>query len=109
MPHCIIEYAAPLKSKIAITDLVEAVFAATAGSGLFEVASIKARALEIEHFKTGAVEQNFVSTTVKLLPGRTAVQKQALGEAILVAKQVLLKDRALLTVEVADLAEAYFK
>ncbi|MCZ4282467.1 5-carboxymethyl-2-hydroxymuconate Delta-isomerase [Kiloniella laminariae] len=109
MPHCIIEYAAPLKNKISVEDLVDIVFTATAESGLFDVSSIKARAIEVAYFKTGATEQNFVTTTIKLLPGRTVAQKKALGEAVLAVKQSQLKGKALLNVEVVDLAEAYFK
>ncbi|WP_419902798.1 5-carboxymethyl-2-hydroxymuconate Delta-isomerase [Kiloniella sp.] len=109
MPHCIIEYATPLEGKISITKLIDDVFMATAGSGLFDTAAIKVRAIPFADFKTGAEQQNYVNTTVKLLPGRTAEQKKNLGIAVLEAKRASLEGQALLSVEVVDISESYFK
>lgn len=109
MPHCIIEYAAPLEEIVAISELVDEVFSATANTGLFDTTSIKVRALPLTHFKTGAEQQLYVNTTVKLLPGRTLQQKENLGKSVLQSKQVLLEGKALLSVEVVDFSESYFK
>ncbi|OUS12214.1 hypothetical protein A9Q97_06395 [Rhodospirillales bacterium 47_12_T64] len=109
MPHCIIEYAVPLAEEGIISQLVDDVFDAAAKSGLFDTAAIKVRAIPFSAYKTGADQQLYVNTTVKLLPGRTAEQKESLGKSVLQAKQGLLEGKALLSVEVVDISSSYFK
>ena len=109
MPHCIIEYAAPLEKIIDISKLIDEVFTETANTGLFDTTSIKVRALPFASFKTGADQQLYVNTTIKLLPGRTRQQKEGLGKAVLQSKQALLDGKALLSVEVVDISATYFK
>ena len=109
MPHCIIEYAAPLENIIDISKLVDEVFRAADETGLFDTASIKVRALPFTSFKAGADQQLYVSTIVKLLPGRTQQQKETLGKTVLASKQTLLEGKALFFVEVVDISASYFK
>ncbi|WP_120495778.1 5-carboxymethyl-2-hydroxymuconate Delta-isomerase [Kiloniella sp. EL199] len=109
MPHCIVEYAAPLQNKIDVPNLVENLFEGMIDSGLFDRATIKVRATPSDHFMTGSDKQLYMHTTVKLLPGRSPQQKEMLGERLLEIKTQVLAGTAMLSVEVVDLSEAYFK
>ncbi|WP_417454861.1 5-carboxymethyl-2-hydroxymuconate Delta-isomerase [Kiloniella sp.] len=109
MPHCIIEYAKPLENQIAVADLVKELFEGMVNSGLFNRSSIKVRALPSDHFVNGSDKQLYIHTTIKLLPGRSPEQKEKLGKGLLDIKTQALGDTAMLSVEVVDLKEAYFK
>ncbi len=109
MPHCIVEYAEPLNDQIDVANLTENLFEGMAGTSLFDRATIKVRAISTKHFMTGSDKQLYMHTTVKLLPGRSPQQKEILGRKLLEIKAQVLADKAMLSVEVVDLSEAYFK
>ncbi|WP_417432151.1 5-carboxymethyl-2-hydroxymuconate Delta-isomerase [Kiloniella sp.] len=109
MPHCIIEYAKPLENQIAVAELVKELFDGMVNSGLFNRSSIKVRALPSDYFMTGSDKQLYIHTTIKLLPGRSTEQKEKLGKALLDIKTQAFGDITMLSVEVVDLKESYFK
>lgn len=109
MPHCIVEYATPLQNQIDISSLIESLFEGMVDTGLFDRATIKVRAIASDHFMTGSDKQHYMHTTVKLLPGRSPQQKEMLGARLLEIKTQALAGTAMLSVEVVDLSEAYFK
>ena len=106
MPHCIIEYSAALAEELEIGQLVDRVHHATLASGLFAEKDIKIRAIAYPHSRNGLTGRAQVATTVKLLPGRAAAQKERLGTGVLAALQTFLGDSS---VEIVDLSPAYFK
>ncbi|KLN59960.1 hypothetical protein WH96_14705 [Kiloniella spongiae] len=109
MPHCIVEYAAPLQNQINVSSLVDDLFSGMVDTGLFDPTTIKVRAVPSDHFKTGSDKQLYIHTTVKLLPGRSSQQKETLGQALMDIKAQALAGAAMLSVEVVDLSDAYFK
>ncbi|KKJ75560.1 hypothetical protein WH95_17805 [Kiloniella litopenaei] len=109
MPHCIVEYAKPLENHIKIADLITELFEGMESTELFDRAAIKVRAIASDHFLTGSDKQLYVHTTIKLLPGRSSQQKEVLGTKLLETKRQKLADQAMLSVEIVDLNEAYFK
>ncbi|MGO1120383.1 5-carboxymethyl-2-hydroxymuconate Delta-isomerase [Rhodovibrionaceae bacterium A322] len=109
MPHCIIEYSAPLADDLDITDLVTAVHQGALASGLFAEKDIKTRAVAYPHSHNGTGDRPHVATTVKLLPGRDGEKKEKLGKSVLSSLHDCLGDKASSSVEIADLPQAYFK
>lgn len=109
MPHCIIDYTAPLAEQLDIQALVDAVYDATKTSGLFAEKDIKCRAVAHTHFKIGEGQSAFVCTTIKLISGRSFEQQEALAQAVLKAKRPLLGDLKAVTVEVIELSAVYLK
>ncbi len=110
MPHCIIEYSSDaLSEQVSADMLVNTVHHSTLNTGLFSEGAIKCRAYGSEHVLVGGAEKPFVAVTIKLLSGRTLEQKQHLGDLMLKDLKTLLPNVESLSVEVLDLAEAYFK
>ena len=110
MPHCIVEYSAPLAAQIDIQALATKVHLGTFDSGLFELNAIKTRAYCAQHYLVGDHDDaQFVHIQIAIMPGRTVAQKQVLLDSVSKA----LSDYSTidsLTIEVVDLAkEAYFK
>ena len=110
MPHLIIEYAAPLAQDIDMQTLVEAAFNGAKATDLFDPAAIKARAHPVDAYWIGDAKQPFTHINIKLLPGRTNVQKKALSQSVFDAVTALLDADVAVSVEVNDLdADVYTK
>jgi len=110
MPHLIIEYAAPLAQDIDMQTLVEAAFNGAKATDLFDPAAIKARAHPVDAYWIGDAKQSFTHINIKLLPGRTNVQKKALSQSVFDAVTALLDADVAVSVEVNDLdADVYTK
>ena len=110
MPHCIIEYARPLETRLSPTELVNAVYEGASRSELFEGPDIKTRAIAYEAYLTGTDTTAFIHVTVRILSGRSPEQKQRLSSTV--AKR--LADLGLtdisITVEIIDMErESYEK
>ncbi|KKO70527.1 5-carboxymethyl-2-hydroxymuconate Delta-isomerase [Kerstersia gyiorum] len=110
MPHCIIEHAPALDGH----RLVRQVFAGALDSALFEPdgSDIKVRAYACEAYCVGADivgsanttdATHFIHVTLRLLAGRTAVQKQELAQAVLARLQALPLQNCSVTIEVQDM------
>ncbi len=108
MPHCIIEYSSSFGSKLDVQQLVGKVHQAAEGSGLFDSAAIKSRAIGYQHFQVGGAQQDFIHVTAKILPGRTAEQKANLSRLILQQLASFELTRVSLTVEVVDIDQGSY-
>ncbi|MCG9755082.1 5-carboxymethyl-2-hydroxymuconate Delta-isomerase [Shewanella insulae] len=111
MPHCILEYSAPLAEQIAIDTLVDLVHRGAIESDLFEPASIKSRAYCAEHYCVGeANDANFIHISFKIMPGRTSEQKLHLMQCVDRFIAPLCDTVSSITMEVLDIErEHYFK
>lgn len=103
MPHMVISYAKPVENQIEIQTLVQEVWNVAEQSGLFTPASIKARALPVEHFVTGDTDQLFVHVDAKLFVGRTDDQKQDMIKRIFDKITSLVSDDVSISVEAIDM------
>ena len=83
MPHCIIEYTPAIEDQISISTLVENVHQSANDSGLFNAASIKTRALCVEHFLLGTGNKGFIHVSIRILAGSTESQKRDLSQRVL--------------------------
>ncbi|QYJ99060.1 5-carboxymethyl-2-hydroxymuconate Delta-isomerase [Shewanella alkalitolerans] len=111
MPHCIVEYSAPLAQQIAIDNLVEQVHRGAIESELFEPASIKSRAYSAEHYCVGEAKAvSFIHISFKIMPGRTSEQKLHLMQCVDRLIAPLCASVSSITMEVLDIErEHYFK
>jgi len=106
----IIEDAAPLAKDTDMQALVEAEFNGATATVLFDPAAIKARAHPADAYWIGDAKQPFAHINIKLLPGRTNVQKKALSQSVFDAVTALLTADVAVSVEVNDLdADVYTK
>ena len=83
MPHCIIEYAKSLETRVKPSTIIDAVLQGSMQSELFQPNDIKVRAMAFEHHRSPATVQNFIHVTVKLLSGRDQQQRAMLAEKVL--------------------------
>lgn len=109
MPHCIIEYAAPIAEECDIDDLCLTVHKAALASELFSEPAIKTRAVPLNSYTSGGEKKRYVHCSVKLLAGRTMDQKNRLGHIVKDALHGALPQIDAISVEVIDLAESYYK
>ncbi|WOT06482.1 5-carboxymethyl-2-hydroxymuconate Delta-isomerase [Shewanella youngdeokensis] len=106
MPHCVIEYAKPLKHVISIEALVEASHLALLNSGLFEPQSIKTRAQSVEHFRVGDdCENTFVHLHIAMMPGRNEEQKALLLARLYEAISLITNVVNSVTIEIVDIEQ----
>jgi len=116
MPHLTLHYTANLAGFDADAALA-AINRVLADSGHFDEASIKSRALRLEHYRIGTAGagRGFVHAQLRILPGRDAATRAALSQAVLDGLRDLLPASAgaaefQLCVEVDDIAaDAYRK
>lgn len=116
MPHLTLHYTANLAGFDADAALAT-LNRVLADSGHFDEASIKSRALRLDHYRIGTADagRGFVHAQLKILPGRDAALRAALSQAVLDALRTLLPAAAgaaefQLCVEVDEIvADAYRK
>lgn len=111
MPHCIIEYSAPLAAQIDINELTQSVHQGALASELFEPSAVKSRAYASQSCQVGLLaDGSFIHITLKIMPGRTDEQKKHLTQMVYRQISELTLGVSSLTMEVLELDSAhYFK
>ncbi|GIU15519.1 5-carboxymethyl-2-hydroxymuconate Delta-isomerase [Shewanella sp. MBTL60-007] len=110
MPHCTIEYSAPLAELLSIEALVTACHRGLVESELFEPQAIKTRAHSCEFFKVGDLDEaNFIHLNIAIMPGRTDEQKSLLLERVYDAIALITASVSSVTIEIVDINQHYFK
>ncbi|MFW0754517.1 5-carboxymethyl-2-hydroxymuconate Delta-isomerase [Pseudomonas sp. H11T01] len=106
MPHCIIECSATLDGDM----LTSKVHQGTLDSMLFEPdgSDIKVRALTYHSYIVGGFKTDFVHVTVKILSGRSLLQKAVLSKSIQAKLSELDLVSCSITVEVVDIERASY-
>lgn len=82
MPHCIIEYASPLKAQVSPQHLLTAVHETVCQSSLFDAVNVRSRIQSFDDFILGAEKNHFIHVRVKLLQGRSDAEKSQLNQQI---------------------------
>lgn len=108
MPHLIIEYPQDVVTPERLPRLVDAVHRAAVDSGLFEVSHIRTRAIPVACYRTGTDDRPFMHAQLRIKPGRTTLQKQALSEAVLSAMRREQPAVRVVTVEVVDMDDSSY-
>ncbi len=94
MPHFVIEYSTNLDPDIDLRAVVEAVHKSAVDSGLFKIGGIRVRTLKHDIYKIadGNPEHAFLHIRVAILEGRSAEDRERLGNATLAAVDALLSN-----------------
>lgn len=103
MPHCIIEYSQNLEQEVPPLDWMESVQLACMNTNLFNANDIKLRAIPYKHFIVGGGQDAFVHVTIRLLSGRTQLQKRELSQSVLNALNSFSLEQVSLSVEITDM------
>ncbi|MGS0682791.1 5-carboxymethyl-2-hydroxymuconate Delta-isomerase [Shewanella sp. 125m-7] len=111
MPHCTIEYSAPLAEVLSIEALVTASHRGLIEAELFEAKAIKTRAYPCDFFQVGDdVDGQFIHLNIAIMPGRTDEQKALLIERVYDAIALISAAVNSVTIEVVDINQQhYFK
>lgn len=106
MPHCVVEYSEGLDAKAILT----AVFDGALQSSLFEPggADIKVRAQAYQHHISGGAHADFIHVQLRILSGRTLMQKQQLSQSVLLHLLQLELISCSHTIEVVDIDRASY-
>jgi 5-carboxymethyl-2-hydroxymuconate isomerase len=110
MPHFVIEYSANLEPDADLHAIVDAVHNSAVESGLFKIGGIRVRTLKHEIYKIadGNPEHAFLHVRANILEGRSAEDRERLGNTTIAAVDALLttahKKRGIaLSVEVSEI------
>ncbi len=110
MPHVILEFTEDSASPDQISPLLDSVHQAVIDSGLFRPSHIKSRAVPVAHYRTGTNQRPFIHVQLRIKPGRSPSQKQALTAAVVGAIRDQKLAACIITAEVVDLeADSYSK
>lgn len=106
MPHCIIECSATLDCDL----ITSKVYLGTLESMLFEPdgSDIKVRAITYHSYSVGGFKTDFIHITVKILSGRSLLQKTVLSKSIQTKLSELDLVSCSITVEVVDIERASY-
>jgi 5-carboxymethyl-2-hydroxymuconate isomerase len=103
MPHCIVTYTRDVEKDIDIKSLLDVAFDAVESAGLFERASIKARAMRYDIFKSGQSRDDYIHIDLKILSGRTGEQKKALSDHLMNCISPHIGRTKSLTIDIIDM------
>ena len=103
MPHLIIEVAWDAATQEQLPRLVDAVHQTALACGMFEPSHVKTRAVTVSCYRTGTDDYPFIHAQLRIKPGRSSAQKQALSEAVLTALRQQEHDAGIVTVEVVEM------
>ncbi len=103
MPHCIISYTRDVEQDINIKSLLDVAFGAVESAGLFDRASIKARAIGYDIYKSGQSRNDYIHIDLKILSGRTAQQKKELSDHLMNTISPHIGRTKSLTIDIIDM------
>lgn len=108
MPHFVIDCSPSILAKQFPDDVLRAVHAVADESGLFDVANIKVRIREYEHYLVAGERSEFIHVFANILEGRTTEQKAALSRAIVVRLVEMFPDIANISINMREFEKATY-
>lgn len=107
MPHIIIEHSEdlPLLPQV----LVEKIHTTTFESGLFDLETIKTRAIAYQHYQLGLGKDGFIHIAVHIMAGRSIEQKQLLSEQLLTCLKTYCRASDSLSVNIYDMDHEIYR
>ncbi|MGO2292334.1 MAG: 5-carboxymethyl-2-hydroxymuconate Delta-isomerase [Pseudoalteromonas sp.] len=107
MPHIIIEHSEDLP--VLPQVLVEKIHQAAYDSGLFELPTIKTRAIAYQHYQLGQGKEGFIHVAAHIMSGRSIEQKQQLSEDLLACLKTYCRDSDSLSVNIQDVDHEIYR
>ncbi|MBD1558448.1 5-carboxymethyl-2-hydroxymuconate isomerase [Vibrio sp. S9_S30] len=111
MPNLVMEYSNSVDERVNVQLLLEELHQVAISSGLFDVSSVKSRALRCHHWLVGDQEDSvdFIHITFELLCGRTEEQKRALSRQLMETLQQQASEVHSLTINVREMDTKCFQ
>ncbi len=111
MPNLVMEYSNSVDEQVNVQLLLEDLHQAAIDSGLFELSSIKSRALPCHQWLIGEQEDSvdFIHITFDLLCGRSEEQKTALSHQLMNVLQAQASSVYSLTINIRDMDKKFFQ
>jgi 5-carboxymethyl-2-hydroxymuconate isomerase len=107
MPHIIIEHSEDLP--VLPQVLVEKAHNATFQSGLFDLETIKTRAIAYQQYQLGEGKEGFIHIAAHIMAGRSIEQKQMLSESLLECLKTYCRDSDSLSVNIYDIQHEIYR
>ncbi len=85
MPHIALEYSNNLRIEPELKNILNGLHKLLAGTGLFNIADFKSRAVKYDNYFVGAGDSNraFIACNVSILSGRDDETKKMLSEKVI--------------------------
>jgi 5-carboxymethyl-2-hydroxymuconate isomerase len=109
MPHIVIEYSTEGHSHFDIAELLQAMHAAAASTGVMKAADIKIRAISYDDYLVAGVRDGFCHVSVYMLEGRTNQQKLIVSERLRATLAECLPQTRSLSVDIRDMDALAYK
>ncbi len=109
MPHLVIEYSIEGHEPFEMTELMRALHAAAASSGVMQAADIKIRAISFDDYLVAGIRDGFCHVSVFLLEGRTPEQKLKLSESLRASLSKMMPRTKSLSVDIRDMDSFAYK
>lgn len=111
MPNLVLEYSSSVEERVNVAGLLEDLHQAAINSGLFDVDSVKSRALRYHQWLIGEESDtlDFIHINFELLDGRTAEQKRELSRQLIEVLRQQAGHIHSLTVNVRDMDRECFQ
>ena len=107
MPHIIIEHSEDLP--VLPQVLVEKIHKCTFESGLFDLETIKTRAVAYQQYQLGVGKEGFIHVQAHIMAGRTVEQKQTLSEHLLAWLKTYCRESDSLSVNIYDIQHEIYR
>ncbi|HKP68777.1 MAG TPA: 5-carboxymethyl-2-hydroxymuconate Delta-isomerase [Pyrinomonadaceae bacterium] len=108
MPHFVIDCSPSVLTKRHPDEILKEVHRIADDSGLFDVANIKVRIREYEHYLVAGERSDFVHVFANVLEGRTVEQKAALSRAIVERLTEMLPDVPVISINMREFEKATY-
>lgn len=111
MPNLVMEYSNSVDARVNVQGLLEDLHKVTLQSELFDIQSVKSRALRCHNWLVGDREDNvdFIHISFELLSGRTEEQKRELSRQLMQVLQQKAHSVYSLTVNVREMDKSCFQ
>ncbi|MGD8112596.1 5-carboxymethyl-2-hydroxymuconate Delta-isomerase [Vibrio sp. TRT 17S01] len=111
MPHLVMEYSNSVDERVNVQGLLEDLHQIALQSGLFDIGSVKSRALRSHHWLVGdeGDSVDFIHINFELLEGRTEEQKRELSRKLIEELQSQAGHVRSLTVNIRDMDKTCFQ
>ncbi|MDQ1855644.1 5-carboxymethyl-2-hydroxymuconate Delta-isomerase [Chryseobacterium sp. WLY505] len=108
MPHFIIDCSQDILQQRTPEELMDAVYEAADGTGLFAPNDIKVRLHPYQYHKLGTGKKNFLHVFGYIMQGRNTEQKSNLSKQICTRLSALLPDISFLSANINDFEAATY-
>ena len=108
MPNFIIDCSQDVIQQVAPDEIMNSVYEAAEGTGLFAPNDIKVRIQPFQYYKLAESKKDFIHIFGYIMEGRTTEQKASLSKQIITKLAVLLPDISFLSISINDFETATY-